>query len=193
MEVLLEELKILDVFFFKTKLNKQISIFVIFDYRKKCTVEELFTTISHYYYDLYYRGINSPLDIINIKKYGIDCPNRSFAHFAIESYSKSLEYGKSEVGQVICGYSRDNFTDLIIPEEGNDFSEIHPYKLIYNGENYFSAVEQDDFHPGYDLVYGRAIKDVKTIAPKVVVYLAKNDEQLNWFQSAINASGIYVV
>ena len=193
MEELYDKLQNLDVFVKKIKLNKQISFFVVFDYRKKCTVEELFTTISLYYYDLYFRGINSPLDIINLKKYGIDCPNRPYAHFAIESYSKSLEYGKSEVGQVICGYSRGDFTDLIIPEKDNDFSEIHPHKLIYNGESYFSAVEQDNFHPGYDLVYGRAIKDIKTIAPKVVVYLAKNDEQLKWFQSAINVSGIHIV
>ena len=31
---------------------------------------------------------------------------------------KSLEYGKSEVGQVICAYARDDLTNVIIPEEG---------------------------------------------------------------------------
>tara|TARA_B100001248_G_C27333528_1_gene432647 strand:+ start:546 stop:1148 length:603 start_codon:yes stop_codon:yes gene_type:complete len=192
MERFIQHLKKLDVFFFFTKLNKQKSLFIAFDHRKSTTVEELFDVISFYNMDYHYRGINSPLDIINIKKYGTDQPTRTYAHFAIESYRKCLEYGKSEVGQVICAYARNDLTNVIISEEGNSPSETHPHTVVYDNENYFSAIPQSDFHSGYDLVYGRAIKNPKTIAPKVVVYLAENDEQSKWFQSAIHVAKISV-
>ena len=192
MKELLAELSQLGIHSFSVNLNKQKSTLVFFDYRKKITVEELFDTISRNCHDLFYRGIHSPLGITNINKYGIDCPNQSYAHFAIESYTKSLEYGKSDLGQIICGYSRDVFTDLIIPENGNTKSNVHLYNLTYNDDSYYSAVKQDDFNPGYDLVYGRAFKDLETIAPKVVVFLSENDNQVEWFQHAINVSKIYI-
>jgi len=192
MEKFNQHLEKLDVYSFYTELNKQKSLFIVFDYRKSTTVEELFDVISFYNMDYHYRGINSPLDIINIKKFGTDQPTRTYAHFAIESYMKSLEYGKSEVGQVICAYARDDLTNVIIPEEGNSLSETHSHTLMYDNEKYLSAIPQSDFDSGYDLVYGRAIKNPKTIAPKIVVYLAENDDQLKWFQSAIEVARIYV-
>ena len=53
MKELLAELSQLDIHSFSVNLNKQISsTLVIFDYRKKITVEELFDTISRNCHDL---------------------------------------------------------------------------------------------------------------------------------------------
>lgn len=187
----IQRLKNAEILCFPTKINKKDSVFVIFDHRKNDSIDNLFQILTFGPELFFYRGINSPLEISNIKKYGIDNPRRNYSHLSVDSYSKALEYGKTPLGQIICVYSSTDFTSVLQPNT-KTYIESHPFKLTYQGEGHLSAIDPQDFHPGYDLVYGRAMVDKKTLSPKFLIFFADSDEQLIWLQDVLPVASISV-